>query len=60
MYFGFGGVSTSVCVFTNMFECIFQVCAVDTSVDGEVLAIPCSRTKAAEAKVRTEETITIF
>ena len=59
MYFGFGGVSTSVCDFTNMFQCIFEVRAVDTRVDSDVLAIPCSSTKAAEAKVGTEETITI-
>jgi len=59
MYFGFGGVSTSVCDFTNMFQCIFEVCAVDTRVDGDVLAIHCSSTKAAEAKVCTEETITL-
>ena len=38
---------------------ICQVCAVDTSVDGQGLAIPCSSTKSAEAKVRTEETINI-
>ena len=59
MYFVFRGVSTSVCDFTNMFQCIFEVCAVDTRVDSDVLAITCSRTKAAEAKVGTEETITI-
>ena len=45
MYFGFGGVSTSVFDFTNMFQCIFEVCAVDTRVDGDVLAIPAAAPK---------------
>ena len=41
------------------FSVHIQVCAVDTSVDGQVIAIPRSSTKAAEAEIRTEETITI-
>ena len=49
----------SVCDFTSIFECFFQVFVIDTGVDDQVLAIPCSSTKADETKVRTEETITI-
>ena len=57
--FGFGGVIASVCDFVaGTFQCIFQVRALDTSVDGQVVEVPCSCTKAAEAKVRTAEKIT--
>ena len=57
--FGFSGVIASVCDFVaGTFQCIFQVRALDTSVDGQVVEVPCSCTKAAEAKVRTAEKIT--